>query len=216
MMVFADTAQLGFVASLARPGGNTTGMSFPFTDLVDKQLELLRASVPGISRVGVLWNPDNAGHTPALKDIQSAGQALGVQLQLLEVRGPGDLEAAFSAMKRERASAVVVLWDPMLYAHSGRLMRLAIANRLPAISTFREFVAAGGLMAYGPNLADLFRGAASHVHKILKGARPAELPVERPTKFELTINLTTAKALGLAIPQSVLIRADQVIEQEGR
>jgi len=213
MMAFADTAQLGFVTSLARPGGNVTGLSFPFAELVGKQLEMLNASVPGISRVAVLWNPENPGHTTALKAIHVTARALEIQLQLLEVRRPGDFETAFSAMKRERASAVLVFWDPMLYAHSGRLMRLALSSRLPAISTFREFAGAGGLMAYGPNLPDMFRGAASYVDKILKGARPADLPVEQPTKFELVINLATARALGLTIPQSVLIRADQVIGQ---
>ena len=212
MMAFADTAQLGFVASLARPGGNITGLSFPFAGLVEKQMEVLHASVPGISRIAVLWNPDNAGHTPALKNLQLGAQALGVQLQLLKVRGPGDFEAVFSAMKRERASAVIVFWDPMLYAHSGRLIRRAMSDRLPAISTFREFVAAGGLMAYGPNLADLFQGAAAYVDRILKGARPAELPVEEPTRFELVINLKTAKALGVTIPRSVLLQADQIVE----
>jgi putative ABC transport system substrate-binding protein len=212
MMAFADTVQLGFVASLARPGGNVTGLSFPFAELVGKQLELLKASIPGVSRVALLWNPDNPGHGPALKEIDVAARSLGVQLQLLEVRGPGDFESAFSAMKRERASAVLVFWDPMFYAHSGRLMRLALSSRLPAISTFREFVGAGGLMAYGPNLGDIFRGAASYVDKILKGAKASDLPVEQPTRFELVINLRTAKALGLTIPQSVLIRADEVIQ----
>jgi putative tryptophan/tyrosine transport system substrate-binding protein len=212
MMAFADTVQLGLVASLARPGGNVTGLSFPFAALVGKQLELLKTSIPGVSRVAVLWNPANPGHGPALKEIHVAARSLEVQLQLLEVRGPGDFEVVFSAMNKERASAVLVLWDPMLYAHTGRLMRLALSSRLPAISTFREFVEAGGLMAYGPNLRDMFRGGASYVDKILKGARPADLPVEQPTRFELVINLTTAKALGLTIPQSVLIRADEVIQ----
>ncbi len=212
MMAFADTVQLGLVASLARPGGNVTGLSFPFAELVGKQLELLKTSIPGVSRVAVLWNPANPGHRPALKDIHVAARSLGVQAQLLEVRGPDDFEGAFSAMNRERASSVFVLWDPMLYAHTGRLMQLALHSRLPAVSTFSEFVEAGGLMAYGPNLRDMFRGGASYVDKILKGAKPADLPVEQPTKFELVINLTTAKALGLTIPQSVLIRATEVIQ----
>ena len=212
MMAFADTVQLGLVTSLARPGGNVTGLSFPFAELVGKQLELLKTSIPGVSRVAVLWNPANPGHRPALKEIDVAARSLGVQLQLLEVRGPDDFEGAFSAMSRERASAVFVLWDPMLYAHTGRLMRLALSSRLPTVSTFSDFVEAGGLMAYGPNLRDMFRGGASYVDKILKGARPAGLPVEQPTRFELVINLTTAKALGLTIPQSVLIRADHVIQ----
>lgn len=212
MMAFADTVQLGFVASLARPGGNVTGLSFPFAEITAKQLELLKTSIPEVSRVAVLWNPANAGHRPALQEIHVAARSLGIQLQLLEVRGPGDFEGAFSAMSRERASAVLVLWDPMLYAHTGRLMRLALSSRLPAVSMFGEFVEAGGLMAYGPNLPDIFRGAASYVDKILKGAKPADLPVEQPTRFDLVINLTTAKALDLTIPQSVLIRADHVVQ----
>jgi putative tryptophan/tyrosine transport system substrate-binding protein len=212
MMAFVDAVQLGVVASLARPGGNLTGLSFPFAELVGKQLELLKTSIPGVSRVAVLWNPANPGHGPALKEIQAAAQSLAVQLQLLEVRGPADFEGVFTAMRRERASAVLVLWDPMLYAHTGRLMRLALSSRLPAISTFREFVDGGGLMVYGPNLPDVFRSAASYTDKILKGAKPADLPVEQPTKFQLIINLTTAKALGLTIPQSVLSRADEVIQ----
>ncbi|HKZ06140.1 MAG TPA: ABC transporter substrate-binding protein [Methylomirabilota bacterium] len=215
-MAFADAAQLGFVASLARPGGNVTGLSFPFAELVGKQLEILVASVPGASRIGVLWNPDNPAHAPVLTRLHVAAQAQGTVLQPLEVRGPGDFEDAFSAMRADGASALVAIWDPMLYAHSGWLTRLALGSRLPASSTFTEFVAAGGLIAYGPNTHDMFRGAASYVDRILKGARPADLPMEQPTKFELVINLTTAKALGLDIPQSVLMRADRVIHQGWR
>jgi putative ABC transport system substrate-binding protein len=213
-MAFADAAQLG-IDNLARPGANVTGLSFPFTELVGKQLEALTAAVPGASRIAVLWNPDNPAHQPALTQLRAA-RAPGVLLQPLEVRGPGDFDAAFAAMKSDRASGIVVFWDPMLYAHSGRLVRLTLADRLPAISTFSEFVAAGGLMAYGPNIPDMFRGAASYVDRILKGARPADLPLEQPTKFELVINMTTAKALGLTIPPSVLIRADRIIEQQSR
>ena len=212
MMPFADTVQLGLVASLARPGGNLTGLSFPFAELVGKQLELLKTLIPEASRVAALWNPGNPGHRPALKEIHVAAQSLGIQLQLLEVRDAGDFERAFSAMSRERAAAVVVLWDPMLYAHTGQLMRLALNSRLPAVSTFREFVGAGGLAAYGPNPRDMFRSAASYVDKILKGAKAADLPVEQPTRFELVINLATAKALGLTMPASVLIRADEIIQ----
>jgi putative ABC transport system substrate-binding protein len=211
MMAFADAVQLGLVGSLAQPGGNLTGLSFPFAELVGKQLELLKASMPGVSRVAVLWNPANPGHKPALADIAAAVRPLDIRLQFLEVRDPDDFESAFSAMSKGRASAFVVLWDPMLHAHSGRLTRHALSSRLPAVSAFREFVEAGGLMSYGPNLPDVYRGAASYVDKILKGANPANLPVEQPTKFTLVINLTTAKALGLSIPQAVLLRADEVI-----
>jgi putative ABC transport system substrate-binding protein len=211
MMAFADAIQLGLVGSLAQPGGNLTGFSFPFAELVGKQIELLKTSIPGVSRVAVLWNPANPGHRPALADIEVAVRSLDIRLQFLEMRDPGDFDDAFSAMSKGRVSAFVVLWDPMLHAHSGRLTRHALSSRLPAVSAFREFVEAGGLMSYGPNLPDVFRGAASYVDKILKGAKPASLPVEQPTKFTLVINLTTAKALGVSIPQAVLIRADDVI-----
>jgi putative ABC transport system substrate-binding protein len=211
MMAFADAVQLGLVGSLAQPGGNLTGFSFPFAELVGKQLELLKTTLPGVSRVAVLWNPANPGHQPALADIEVAVRPLDIRLQFLQVRDPDDFESAFSAMTKGRVSAFVVLWDPMLHAHSGRLTRHALSSRLPAVSAFREFVEAGGLMSYGPNLPDVYRGAASYVHKILKGANPANLPVEQPTKFTLVINQTTAKALGLSIPQAVLMRADDVI-----
>ena len=211
MMAFADTVRLGLVSSLARPGGNITGLSFPLATLAAKQLELLKAAVPRASRVAVLWNPGNPGHAPVLVDLRTAARALNVQLQPVEVRGPDDFEAAVAAVQRSREDGVLVLWDPMLYAHGGRLTLLALRQRVPTISTYREFAESAGLLAYGPRLVDIFRGAASYVDKIVRGARPADLPVERPIRFELVVNLATSKVLGVALPPDILVRTDRVI-----
>jgi putative ABC transport system substrate-binding protein len=211
MMALADTVQLGLVASLARPGGNITGLSFPLPAMAAKQLELLKKAIPQASRVAVLWNPANPGHVPVVAHLKTAAQLLKVQLQPVEVRGPDDFEAAFATVRRSLGDAVLVLWDPMLYAHGGRLTLLALRYRLPTISTYREFPEAAGLMAYGPRLVDIFRGAASYVDKIVKGVRPADLPVERPIRFELVVNLATAKVLGLTLPQAILVRTDRVV-----
>jgi putative ABC transport system substrate-binding protein len=211
MMALADTVQLGLVASLARPGGNITGLSFPLGAMAAKQLELLKKAIPQASRVAVLWNPANPGHAPVLRDLKIAGQLLKVQLHPIEVRGPDDFDAAFVTVRRSLGDAVLVLWDPMLYAHGGRLTLLALRHRLPTISTYGEFAAAAGLMAYGPRLVDIFEGAASYVDKIVRGARPADLPVERPIRFELVVNLGTAKVLGVTLPQVILVRTDRVI-----
>ena len=211
MMALADTVQLGLVKSLSRPGENLTGLSFPLGAIVGKQLELLRKAIPAATRVAVLWNPGNPGHRAVLDEVAAAAQVLKVELQRVQIRAPDDFEDAFAAMKKARADAAVVVWDPMLYAHGGRLTRLALQHRVPTISTYREFAEAAGLMTYGPRLGDIFRGGASYVDKIARGARPADLPVERPTRFELVVNLATAKALGLTLPPSVLVRADRVI-----
>jgi putative ABC transport system substrate-binding protein len=211
MMALADTVQLGFVASLARPGGNITGLSFPLAAMAGKQLELLKKAIPQASRVAVLWNPANPGHAPVLVDIQTAARAIKVQLQPIEVRGPDDFDAAFATVRQSLGDAILVLWDPMLYAHGGRLTLLALRHRLPTISTYREFAEAAGLMAYGPRLVDIFRGAASYVDKIVRGAKPADLPVERPIRFELVVNLATAKVLGVTLPQVILVRTDRVV-----
>ena len=184
-------------------------------ELVGKCLELLKQAVPGVSRVAVLWQPGALGERTEkdmLKGAEVAARALGVRLQFVEARGPADFDRAFSDMTRARAGALTVLPSPMFLSERRRLVDLAAKNRLPAVYPWREFVDAGGLMSYGPNLADLFRRAATYVDKILKGAKPGDLPVEQPTKFELVINLKTAKALGLTIPPSVLARADEVIE----
>ena len=204
----------GLVASLARPGGNITGLTFLGPELVPKRLELLKEAVPKISRVAALWHPGAFGERATkdmLKETEVAARILGVQLQLVGVRGPDELDRAFSTMARERADAFIQFPSPMLFAERRRLVDLAAKHRLPSMFNNRESVALGGLIAYGASLTDLLRRGATHVDKILKGAKPADLPVEQPTKFELVINLKTAKALGLTIPQSVLIRADEVI-----
>jgi putative ABC transport system substrate-binding protein len=213
--VAVDPVQSGLVASLARPGGNVTGLSALIPELVGKCLEQLTQAVPGVSRVAVLWQPggiDERTEQDQLKGAEVAARALGVRLQFVEARGPADLDRAFSDMTRARAGALTVLTSVMFVNERRRLVDLAAKNRLPAVYAQREFVDAGGLMAYGPNLADLFRRAATYVDKILKGAKPGDLPVEQPTKFELAINLKTAKALGLTMPPSLLQRADEVIQ----
>jgi putative ABC transport system substrate-binding protein len=211
----ADPVTSGVVTGLARPGGNVTGSSNLAPELVGKCLEQLRQAVPGVSRVAVLWNPGGQGertNNDMLKEAEVAARALGVRLQFVEVRGPEDFDRAFSEMTGARAGALTVLPSAMLFIERTRLVDLAAKSRLPAMYTWREFVDAGGLMSYGPNLADLFRRAATYVDKILNGRKPGDLPVEQSTNFELVINLKTAKALGLTIPPSLLARADQVIE----
>ncbi len=206
-----DPVGSGLVASLARPGGNVTGLSNLSFEIVGKQLELLNETVPRVSRVAVLLNPTNPTHPLLLREAKVAARSLGVQLQILEARGPDNFERAFAAMTRERAGALLVPGDGMQLLHRTRITDLAAKSRLPTMYGLREFVDAGGLMSYAPSLRDSFRRAATYVDKILKGAKPGDLPVEQPTKFELVINLKTAKALGLTIPQSILIRADEVI-----
>jgi len=210
-----DPVTDGLVASLARPGGNVTGLSNLAPELVGKRLELLKQAVPGVSRVAALWQPGvfpERTDQDMLKAADVAARALGVRLQFVEARGPADIDRAFADMTKARAGALTVLGSPMFINERRRLVDLAAKNRLPAVYPAREFVDAGGLMSYGPNLADLFRRAATYVDKILKGTKPADLPVEQPTKFELVINAKTAKALGVTIPQSLLGRADEVIE----
>jgi len=182
------------------------------TDLAPKGLELLISAVPVAQRIAVLWNPDTPSHTPALKAMEEAGRTLRVQLQAVGARSAAELESAFAAMARARAQAVLVLGASLFLAERQRVADLAIKHRLPTMSMLKDVVEAGGLMSYSPNYDDLYRRGAIYVDKILKGAKPAELPVEQATKFELVINLKTAKAIGLTIPQSVLARADQIIE----
>ena len=208
-----DPVGRGIIASLARPGGNVTGLSFSVGfEIVGKQLELLKEVVPKVSRVAVLGNPGNPSYGPMLREAQVAGRSLGVQLQVLEARGLNEFDRAFAAMVKQRAGALLVFADAAYIFHRTPLAQLAAKSRLPTIYGLREHVEAGGLLAYGPNLGDLFRRAATYVAKILKGAKPADLPVEQPTKFELIINLRAAKALGLTIPPSLLRRADQIID----
>jgi putative ABC transport system substrate-binding protein len=212
MLVSVDPIGAGIVASLARPGGNVTGMSILASEMGGKRLEILKQAVPRANRVAVLWNPGYQGKAAEFKDMQATAAALNVTLQSLEVRAPGDFDNALAIIGRDRPDAMVAFSDPLTVSHRQRIIEYATKHRLPMISELREFAKAGALMSYGANLADLFRRAAGHVDKILKGARPADLPVEQPTKFELVINLKTAKALGLTIPPSLLLRADQVIE----
>ena len=207
-----DPVANGLVASLARPGGNITGLSTLAPELSGKGLELLKETIPTLSRVAVVWNPDNPGKTSSFKETEVAAQALRLQLQSLEVRGPNDVEPAFQAAKKERAGALIVLRDVVVSSQITRILELALKNHMPAIYGDRGFVDAGGLMSYGPNIDDLFRRAATYVDKILKGTKPADLPIERPSKFELVINLKTAKQIGLTIPPNLLARADKVIK----
>jgi putative ABC transport system substrate-binding protein len=217
-IVFAaasDPVAGGLVTSLARPGSNVTGTAVISPELVGKRLELLTQAVPGVSRVAVLRLSGALGERvekDMLNQADVAARALGVRLQFIEVRGPAEFDRAFSDMTRARADALTVLPSNVFLREHRRLVDLAAKHRLPAVYTVKEYVDAGGLMAYGPNLADVVRRAATYVDKILKGAKPADLPVEQPTKFELVINLKTAKALGLTIPPSLLGRADQVIQ----
>ena len=213
MSLVIDPVGSGLIPSLAHPGGNVTGTSIMAPDLVGKQLELLKEMVPKISRVAVLWNPDNPGGVPQLRQAETAARALGVRLQTLEARSPHGLDGAFAAMTRERAGALLILNDAILGANlSKQIAERAAKSRLPAVHGEPDYAQAGGLMVYGANRLDLERRAATFVDRILKGAKPGDLPVEQPTKFELLINLKTAKALGLTIPPSLLQRADQVIE----
>jgi putative ABC transport system substrate-binding protein len=208
-----DPVGAGLVASLARPGGNVTGFGVDAGDeIFGKRLELLKETLPNLSRVGILWNPDFAPNRSRLTSMREAAQGLGLTLVPAEARGLDALEQAFATMVRERAQAFVVLGEPVLFNCRGQIAVMAIRDRLPAISTAREYAEAGSLLTYGPDLQDQFRRSAVFVDKIFKGAKPADLPVEQPTKFELVINLKTARALGVEVPPTLLQRADEVIE----
>ncbi len=209
MVAVGDPVMNGFVRSYARPGGNITGLSSQAQEIASKQVELLKGVVPTVSRLALLQNPDNQTLTAEFKVVT---RTLKIKLQMVEARGRDELDAAFAAMRREHADGLVVAPDPMFYAHRLRIADLAATNHLPALYQLREHAVAGGLIAYGASRPDLWRRAAVFVDKILKGAKPADLPVEQPTKFELVINLKTAKALCLTIPPSLLQRADQVID----
>jgi len=208
----ADAVGMGFVASLARPGGNITGLVNLFAGLSGKRLELLKEAIPGISRVGIVWNPENSASVSGFKETQEAAQALAMQLQSLEVRGADDFLGTFQAASKGQVRALTVMSDSLMFSNRRRLLDLAAKHRLPTMHTQSLWVEAGALMSYGTHLPDLWRRATVYVDKILKGAKPADLPVEQPTKFEFVINLKTAKQLGLTIPQSVLFRADKVIK----
>ena len=208
----ADPVGVGHVTSLARPGGNITGLSLVFTEIVTKEVEILKHAVPHMTRLGVLLTLTAPSHRPAARAVEASAQKLGVQVLTLPVQTPDDLGAAFATMARVRVDAFLAAASPLTRAQRGRLAELALSYRLPGMFGTRENVEAGGLMSYSADLVDMTRRAAIFIDRILKGARPADLPVEQASKYELVINLKTAKALGLAIPPSLLLRADQVIE----
>jgi len=208
-----DPVGSGLVASLAQPGGNATGLSNLVSELSGKQLEILKATLPQVSRIGVLYNPVNPASRVALEEARASARTLAVQLQVQEVRQPDELARAFSVLRARRAGALLVVSDPVFAgAQASEVLRLAVESRLPAIYGSRLFTEAGGLFSYGPSFIDNLRRAASYVDKILKGAKPADLPVQQPTKIEFVINMKSAKALRLNVPQSLLLRADAIIE----
>jgi putative tryptophan/tyrosine transport system substrate-binding protein len=208
----ADPIGSGHVTSLAHPGTNATGLTVVMSETMAKSLELLKGTVPGLTRVAVMWDPATPSHRPALKAVEDMGRALRLRLQTLAVRSATEFDSAFSAVVKERAGAVLVLSTPLFVGGAKRLAELALTHRLPTMFGPREHVEAGGLLSYSPDRADLYRRAATYVDKILRGANPADIPVQQATKFELVINRKTAKALGLTIPQSVLARADELIQ----
>ena len=212
MSTVNDPVGSGLVASLARPGGNVTGLTVMSPDLAGKQLQLLKEVIPKVSRVALLRNPDNPADTALLREAEAAAQALGVRLQTLEARNPPEIDSAFAAMTRERAGALLILPDAVFLSQRSQIAELAVKRRLPSIRQSSAFPEAGGLMSYGADYLDQMRRAATFVDKILKGAKPADLPVAQPTKFELVINMRTAKAIGLTIPPALLQRADQIID----
>jgi putative ABC transport system substrate-binding protein len=212
MSLVNDPVGTGLVASLARPGGNVTGLTIMSPDLVGKQLELLKEVVPKMSRVALLRHPDNPASAAQLREAEAAAQALGLRLQTLEARSPQEIDGAFAAMTRERVGALLVIPDTLFWSQRRQIVELAVKRRLPSMRMGEAYAEAGGLMSYGPSYLDLERRAATFVDKILKGANPADLPVAQPTKFELVINLKTAKAIGLTIPRPLLQRADQIID----
>jgi putative ABC transport system substrate-binding protein len=207
---FSETS--GLITSLARPGGNVTGLTLLMPEMAGKQLQLLREMLPRVSRVALLWNPVNRSGQATLGEARTAARQLGLQLQVVEAKRPEDIDQAFTAMRGEQAEALVLVSDAMFILERSRIQHLATKANLPVMYTLREHISANGLAFYGPSMADNFRRSAVYVDKIFKGAKPADLPVERPTRFELIINLKTAKAIGLTIPPSVLARADQIIK----
>lgn len=208
----ADPIGSGHVASLARPGGNITGLTIVMSETSAKGLDLFKEALPGLSRVAVIWDPATPSHGPGLKAVEATGRALGLRLQSVPVRSSSEFESAFSAIVREHAGGVLILSTPLFMGGARSLADLSLRHKLPTIFAAREHVEAGGLLSYGPDRVDLYRRAATYVDRILKGARPADLPVEQATRFELVINARTAKALKLTISPSVLARADQIIE----
>ena len=211
-VVVGDPVSARLIVSLDRPGGNITGTSSLASDLPGKELELLKEIVPQLSRVAVLFNPTNTSHPPLVKELEVAATILRVRVQSFSVTAPNEIESAFAKMATDPAEALVTLDDPLMSVQRRGIVELAMLQRLPTVSTERSYAEAGALLSYGASFSELFRRAATYVDKILKGAKPADLPVERPTKFELAVNLKTARALGLVVPPTVLARADEVIE----
>jgi ABC-type uncharacterized transport system substrate-binding protein len=213
MTIVGNPVEAGLIASLGRPGGNITGLSLQLSDVTAKRLQVLQEVIPGLSRVAILWNAASPVTPPQLREVEAAAPVLRIALESLAVRGPDDFERAVQEAIRRHTRALLVLDDFLVTRYIRQIGTLTAKNRLPAMAALVEFAEAGGLVSYGPDYFDLSRRAATYVDRILKGAKPAELPVEQPTKFELVINLKTAKALGLTIPHTLLLRADQVIEQ---
>jgi len=212
MISVGDPVASGFVSSLSRPGGNVTGLSNVVGDVSAKYVELMRQAVPHLSRIGVLVNPDNSTHAGIAANVQSSARAMGLSATLIAARRPADIDAAFATLRKENMGALIVLGDPFYGQQARQLGELALANRVPTLATNRSLAEAGGLMSYGQDLVEHYRRAAAYVDKLLKGAKPADLPIERSTKIEFVINLKTAKALGLTIPPPLLLRADDVIQ----
>lgn len=211
-VAIGDPLSNSLVASLARPGGNLTGTTRMLPEMSAKNLALLKEGIPSLSRVAVLWNPANSSHLSALNAVGETARSLRIQIRSMEVRNPADFDGVFAAIGRERADGVLFIADPLFFIHLKRLVEMAASMRLPTATNWTELPDSGGFIGYATSLPDEFRRAATYVDKILKGARPADLPVEQPTKFELVVNLRTARAMGIAIPQSFLVRADRVIE----
>ena len=210
MVVSTDPVEAGLVASLGRPGGNVTGVTFILSELAVKRLEMLHEIAPKASRIGILWNPDHVD--PDFKETQAAAPKFGAWIVSLEVRRPADFEAAFQTARRERADALIVVSSRLMTLQREQILQFAVKQRLPLATGWGAWAENGALLAYGPNISEIVRRSAVHVDRILKGAKPADLPVEQPTKFELVVNLKTAQALGLTLPQSILVRADRVIQ----
>jgi putative tryptophan/tyrosine transport system substrate-binding protein len=211
-VAMGDPVASGVVPSLARPGANLTGTTRMLPEMSAKHVELLKEAVPSLTKLALLWNPTNSSHQPALHAVRAAARSLSVQIQLLEVRAAAELDGTFDKVIRERADGMLFIADPVFFIQLKRMGDFVGSNRLPAIANFVEFPRLGGLMGYAPSIPDEFRHAASHIDKILKGAKPADLPIEQPTKFQLVINLKAATALGLTIPPTLLATADEVIE----
>jgi len=207
----ADPVGSGFVANLAHPGGNVTGLSLMATELSAKRLQLLKETIPRLTRVAVLWNPSTRWHPKAIEDLKAVAPTLSIELSVVGAGTPEEIAPAFSAVSRAHAQALYVLEDAFFFTHRTTLFKLASKARLPTMYGLRQYVDAGGLMSYGANYGDLFRRSAAYVDQILKGAKPGDLPIEQPSKFELVVNLKTAKSLGITIPESILLRADEVI-----